>query len=95
MHYVHSVHFWYSQMAMHILLHISTVYKDLEDVLAIQGLHLKGKKAIAQNIEAICIIQPTLRKILKISIKRNIFNLEEKKSLRTRITELHVCHIYM
>lgn len=29
---------------MHILLHIYTVYKDLEDILAIQELHLKEKK---------------------------------------------------
>lgn len=47
-----------------------------------------------KNIEAICIIQPTVRKILKINIERNIL-ISEKKSLRTRITELHVCHIYI
>lgn len=81
MHYVHSPHLRYSQLAMHILLHVQTVYKDFEDILAIQGLHLKGKKkAIAQNIETICFIQPTLRKILKISIKRNILILGKKIS---------------
>lgn len=48
----------------------------------------REKKAILWNIEAICDIV-NRKKILEIHIKRNTLILK-KKSLKTRITELHV-----
>lgn len=52
------------------------MYKDLEDVLAIQEVHFKEKKPFYKILKPF-VLYSQLQKILKINIKRNI--LTEKK----------------